>query len=169
MTGVRCLNISRPLSVAFPRCCSRTCDAVIRQKSSQSTSHWREITSSTSVICSLTHHLTTICRFKHIFDLFSPQINELSHVQIPIMLMPDDFKAYSKIKVDNHLFNKWALLWIYEQFMCYSATLRLDFVISHDWGSTGRTCRVISNSRSTALWCFGTSERGLASMTRTFW
>ncbi|XP_029442703.1 phosphatidylinositol 5-phosphate 4-kinase type-2 alpha-like [Rhinatrema bivittatum] len=22
------------------------------------------------------------------------------------MLMPDDFKAYSKIKVDNHLFNK---------------------------------------------------------------
>lgn len=36
----------------------------------------------------------------------SSQINELSHVQIPIMLMPDDFKAYSKIKVDNHLFNK---------------------------------------------------------------
>ncbi|KFO35102.1 Phosphatidylinositol-5-phosphate 4-kinase type-2 alpha, partial [Fukomys damarensis] len=35
-------------------------------------------------------------------------INELSHVQIPVMLMPDDFKAYSKIKVDNHLFNNWA-------------------------------------------------------------
>ncbi|XP_040501264.1 phosphatidylinositol 5-phosphate 4-kinase type-2 alpha isoform X1 [Ursus maritimus] len=35
-----------------------------------------------------------------------PLINELSHVQIPVMLMPDDFKAYSKIKVDNHLFNK---------------------------------------------------------------
>lgn len=33
-------------------------------------------------------------------------INELSHVQIPVMLMPDDFKAYSKIKVDHHLFNK---------------------------------------------------------------
>uniref|UniRef100_V9KBD6 Phosphatidylinositol 5-phosphate 4-kinase type-2 alpha n=1 Tax=Callorhinchus milii TaxID=7868 RepID=V9KBD6_CALMI len=33
-------------------------------------------------------------------------INELSHVQIPVMLMPDDFKAYSKIKMDNHLFNK---------------------------------------------------------------
>ncbi|XP_039610179.1 phosphatidylinositol 5-phosphate 4-kinase type-2 alpha isoform X1 [Polypterus senegalus] len=33
-------------------------------------------------------------------------INELSHVQVPVMLMPDDFKAYSKIKVDNHLFNK---------------------------------------------------------------
>lgn len=26
------------------------------------------------------------------------------------MLMPDDFKAYSKIKVDNHLFNKWVKL-----------------------------------------------------------
>ncbi|XP_072105033.1 phosphatidylinositol 5-phosphate 4-kinase type-2 beta-like isoform X3 [Mobula birostris] len=35
-----------------------------------------------------------------------PKINELSHVQIPVMLMPDDFKAFSKIKVDNHLFNK---------------------------------------------------------------
>ena len=41
-----------------------------------------------------------------VFMLFYAQINELSHVQIPIMLMPDDFKAYSKIKVDNHLFNK---------------------------------------------------------------
>lgn len=40
------------------------------------------------------------------FSSLSIQINELSHVQIPIMLMPDDFKAYSKIKVDNHLFNK---------------------------------------------------------------
>lgn len=34
------------------------------------------------------------------------QINELSHVNIPVMLLPDDFRAYSKIKVDNHLFNK---------------------------------------------------------------
>uniref|UniRef100_A0A668TE87 Phosphatidylinositol 5-phosphate 4-kinase type-2 alpha n=1 Tax=Oreochromis aureus TaxID=47969 RepID=A0A668TE87_OREAU len=33
-------------------------------------------------------------------------INELSHVQIPIMLMPDDFKAYSKIKVIVHHKNK---------------------------------------------------------------
>ncbi|KAF7692816.1 phosphatidylinositol 5-phosphate 4-kinase type-2 alpha isoform X2 [Silurus meridionalis] len=33
-------------------------------------------------------------------------INNLSHIQIPVMLMPDDFKANSKIKVDNHLFNK---------------------------------------------------------------
>lgn len=35
-----------------------------------------------------------------------PQINELSHVNIPVMLLPDDFRAFSKIKVDNHLFNK---------------------------------------------------------------
>ncbi|XP_060804399.1 phosphatidylinositol 5-phosphate 4-kinase type-2 alpha isoform X2 [Amyelois transitella] len=33
-------------------------------------------------------------------------INELSHVSIPVMLLPDDFRAYSKVKVDNHLFNK---------------------------------------------------------------
>lgn len=38
--------------------------------------------------------------------LLSDQINELSHVNIPVMLLPDDFRAYSKIKVDNHLFNK---------------------------------------------------------------
>ena len=34
------------------------------------------------------------------------RINELSNVPVPVMLMPDDFKAYSKIKVDNHLFNQ---------------------------------------------------------------
>ncbi|XP_025834192.1 phosphatidylinositol 5-phosphate 4-kinase type-2 alpha isoform X2 [Agrilus planipennis] len=33
-------------------------------------------------------------------------INELMHVPVPVMLLPDDFRAYSKIKVDNHLFNK---------------------------------------------------------------
>jgi 1-phosphatidylinositol-5-phosphate 4-kinase len=33
-------------------------------------------------------------------------INELMHVTIPVMLFPDDFRAYSKIKIDNHLFNK---------------------------------------------------------------
>ncbi|KAG5876136.1 hypothetical protein JTB14_029701 [Gonioctena quinquepunctata] len=33
-------------------------------------------------------------------------INELMHVTIPVMLLPDDFRAYSKIKIDNHLFNK---------------------------------------------------------------
>lgn len=34
------------------------------------------------------------------------QINELGHVTIPVMLMPDDFKSYIKIRIDNHLFNK---------------------------------------------------------------
>lgn len=33
-------------------------------------------------------------------------INELTHVNIPVMLLPDDFKAFGKIKVDNHHFNK---------------------------------------------------------------
>ena len=25
---------------------------------------------------------------------------------MPVMLMPDDFRAFSKIKIDNHAFNK---------------------------------------------------------------
>ncbi|OQV16814.1 Phosphatidylinositol 5-phosphate 4-kinase type-2 alpha [Hypsibius exemplaris] len=33
-------------------------------------------------------------------------INELQHVNIPVMLMPDDFKAYNKIKIDRQGFNK---------------------------------------------------------------
>lgn len=33
-------------------------------------------------------------------------ITELSHVNTPVMLMPDDFKAYTKTRVDNHMFNK---------------------------------------------------------------
>jgi len=33
-------------------------------------------------------------------------IKELSHISIPVMLMPNDFKAYTKVKVDNHLYNK---------------------------------------------------------------
>jgi len=36
----------------------------------------------------------------------SHSINELSHVANPAMLMPDDFKAFTKLRVDNHLFNK---------------------------------------------------------------
>lgn len=35
------------------------------------------------------------------------QINDLSHVPVPVMLLPDDFKASTKIKVSNHLFNKY--------------------------------------------------------------
>lgn len=60
-----------------------------------------------------TSALSSLCEIAFNGDVFRfsllclpAQINELSHVQIPIMLMPDDFKAYSKIKVDNHLFNK---------------------------------------------------------------
>jgi len=34
------------------------------------------------------------------------QISELNHVNLPVMLMPDDFKAFTKIRVDNHMFNK---------------------------------------------------------------
>ncbi|NWV84881.1 PI42C kinase, partial [Dasyornis broadbenti] len=33
-------------------------------------------------------------------------INELSQVPLPVMLLPDDFKASSKVKVNNHLFNR---------------------------------------------------------------
>lgn len=33
-------------------------------------------------------------------------VRELAHINIPVMLMPDDFRAYTKIKVDNHAFNK---------------------------------------------------------------
>ncbi|KAI2566626.1 PIP4K2C isoform 8, partial [Pan troglodytes] len=34
------------------------------------------------------------------------KINELSQVPPPVMLLPDDFKASSKIKVNNHLFHR---------------------------------------------------------------
>ncbi|CAG0899210.1 unnamed protein product [Cyprideis torosa] len=33
----------------------------------------------------------------------------LNHVSAPVMLLPDDFKSYSKVKVDNHLYNKQTL------------------------------------------------------------
>ncbi|KAF4078569.1 hypothetical protein AMELA_G00200570 [Ameiurus melas] len=33
-------------------------------------------------------------------------INDLNQVPVPVMLLPDDFKANTKIKVQNHLFNK---------------------------------------------------------------
>ncbi|KAM9320531.1 phosphatidylinositol 5-phosphate 4-kinase type-2 gamma isoform 4-T4 [Gastrophryne carolinensis] len=36
----------------------------------------------------------------------SHSINELNQVPVPVMLLPDDFKANSKIKVTNHLFNR---------------------------------------------------------------
>ncbi|UYV62609.1 hypothetical protein LAZ67_2001306, partial [Cordylochernes scorpioides] len=33
------------------------------------------------------------------------QVTALTHVTIPVMLMPDDFKAHSKVRVDNYCFN----------------------------------------------------------------
>ena len=36
----------------------------------------------------------------------SQSVSQLSHVAPPVMLLKDDFKAYSKIKIDNHLYNK---------------------------------------------------------------
>jgi hypothetical protein len=33
-------------------------------------------------------------------------VRELAYISIPVMLMPDDFRAFTKIKVDNHAFNK---------------------------------------------------------------
>jgi len=36
----------------------------------------------------------------------SHSIAQLSHVAPPVMLLKDDFKAYSKIKIDNHFYNK---------------------------------------------------------------
>lgn len=33
-------------------------------------------------------------------------VNELNHVNIPVMLMPDDFRAFTKVRVDNHLYQK---------------------------------------------------------------
>ncbi|KAM3621368.1 uncharacterized protein V6R79_010334 [Siganus canaliculatus] len=36
----------------------------------------------------------------------SHSINDLGQVPVPVMLLPDDFRASTKIKVNNHLFNK---------------------------------------------------------------
>jgi len=33
-------------------------------------------------------------------------ISTLRQISVPVMLMPDDFKAFCKVRVDNHLFNK---------------------------------------------------------------
>ena len=33
-------------------------------------------------------------------------VRELAHISQPVMLMPDDFRAFTKIKVDNFAFNK---------------------------------------------------------------
>lgn len=33
-------------------------------------------------------------------------VRELQHIHAPVMLMPDDFRSFSKIKIDNYAFNK---------------------------------------------------------------
>merc|ERR1712226_549668 len=33
-------------------------------------------------------------------------VEQLSHIAPRVMLLKDDFKAFSKIKIDNHLYNK---------------------------------------------------------------
>jgi len=33
-------------------------------------------------------------------------VKELQHIHVPVMLMPDDFRAFSKVKIDNQSFNK---------------------------------------------------------------
>lgn len=56
------------------------------------------------------------------------QINDLSQVPIPVMLLPDDFKASTKIKVNNHLFNKYrALLCLTER--CFLCTAQISVVL----------------------------------------
>ncbi|XP_030747077.1 LOW QUALITY PROTEIN: phosphatidylinositol 5-phosphate 4-kinase type-2 alpha-like [Sitophilus oryzae] len=42
----------------------------------------------------------------HTVNVYFFRLMNLMHVTIPVMLLPDDFRAYSKIKIDNHLFNK---------------------------------------------------------------
>ncbi len=44
---------------------------------------------------------------KVVFPTLFFQINDLNQVPVPVMLLPDDFKANTKIKVNNHLFNKY--------------------------------------------------------------
>ena len=52
-------------------------------------------------------------------------VRELSHISIPVMLMPDDFRAFSKIKIDNHAFNKENLP---SHFKVATVIIRLNFI-----------------------------------------
>ncbi|XP_044001000.1 phosphatidylinositol 5-phosphate 4-kinase type-2 alpha isoform X1 [Aphidius gifuensis] len=79
-------------------------------------------------------------------------INELSHVNIPVMLLPDDFRAYSKLKVDNHLFNKENMpshFKIKEYCPLVFRNLRERFGIDDlDYKESMTRCRAFSPSRS---------------------
>lgn len=48
-----------------------------------------------------------VCMLINYESIDHAQINDLSQVPLPVMLLPDDFKASTKIKVNNHLFNKY--------------------------------------------------------------
>jgi len=37
-------------------------------------------------------------------------MREMGQVAGPVMLMPDDFKAFIKVRIDNHMFNKYVHL-----------------------------------------------------------
>ncbi|KAG8035706.1 hypothetical protein G9C98_001134 [Cotesia typhae] len=80
-------------------------------------------------------------------------INELSHVNIPVMLLPDDFRAYSKLKVDNHLFNKENMpshFKIKEYCPLVFRNLRERFGIDDvDYKESMTRCRVFNPSRRT--------------------
>lgn len=58
----------------------------------------------------------SICLLDHV------QINDLSQVPVPVMLLPDDFRASTKIKVSNHLFNK------YGDWCASKRTITLHFI-----------------------------------------
>lgn len=56
-----------------------------------------------------------VCEYVMILTcIYCLQINDLSQVPVPVMLLPDDFKANTKIKVNNHLFNKYATTFMLE-------------------------------------------------------
>ncbi|KAL0110484.1 hypothetical protein PUN28_013832 [Cardiocondyla obscurior] len=80
------------------------------------------------------------------------QINELSHVNIPVVLLPDDFRAYSKLKVDNHLFNKENMpshFKIKEYCPLVFRNLRERFGIDDlDYKESMTRCRVFNPSRA---------------------
>ena len=56
-------------------------------------------------------------------------VRELSHISIPVMLMPDDFRAFSKIKIDNHSFNKENLP---SHFKVITIDIRLNSIFQDD-------------------------------------
>ncbi|XP_076390972.1 phosphatidylinositol 5-phosphate 4-kinase isoform X1 [Megachile rotundata] len=83
-------------------------------------------------------------------------INELSHVNIPVMLLPDDFRAYSKLKVDNHLFNKENMpshFKIKEYCPLVFRNLRERFGIDDfDYKESMTRCRAFNPSRTERHW-----------------